>query len=82
VERERERKNLLWYTIFLRVTPIVPNWFLNASAPIVGIPFRIFVTATFIGYIPVNIALVSMGRTLSEITTVGLNPKVGLTELY
>ena len=36
------RKDLLSYIIFLRVTPILPNTFISAAAPIVGVPFGPF----------------------------------------
>ena len=32
--------NLLWYMLFLRVTPLVPNWFVNLACPLVGMPVR------------------------------------------
>jgi uncharacterized membrane protein YdjX (TVP38/TMEM64 family) len=34
--------DLLSYIIFLRVTPILPNTFINVASPIVGVPFRPF----------------------------------------
>lgn len=38
-----DRSNdLLSYIIFLRVTPILPNTFINVASPIVGVPFRPF----------------------------------------
>ena len=46
------------------------------ACPIVGVPFKTFFAATAIGFIPVNIVLVSTGMTLSEISSVGFNPKV------
>lgn len=60
----------------MRLTPIFPAWFVNLACPIVGVPFWIFFRATLFGYIPVNIALVMAGETLSELTTVGVNPSV------
>lgn len=41
--------NLLYYMIFLRVTPLFPNWFINIAAPIVEVPFMNFWLGTFIG---------------------------------
>ncbi len=38
-----KRKNdLLNYMIFLRVTPILPNTFINVAAPVVGVPLAPF----------------------------------------
>ena len=30
---EQHREHLIHYMIFLRVTPLVPNWFINITAP-------------------------------------------------
>ena len=60
----------------MRVTPICPSWFVNMACPIIGVPFRTFFFATALGFIPVNVVLISTGLTLSEMTTVGFNPKV------
>jgi uncharacterized membrane protein YdjX (TVP38/TMEM64 family) len=39
----RARENdLLAYIIFLRVTPILPNTFINVASPIVGVPIAPF----------------------------------------
>jgi len=73
---QNNKDNLFWYTLFLRVTPICPSWFVNMACPIVGVPFKTFFAATAIGFIPVNIVLVSTGMTLSEISSVGFNPKL------
>ena len=42
--------NLFWYMLFLRITPLVPNWFVNISSPIVGIPFSYFFFGTLFGF--------------------------------
>lgn len=34
---ESRRSNILFYIIFLRLTPVLPNTFINVAAPIVGI---------------------------------------------
>ena len=36
------RRELLNYIIFLRVTPILPNTFINVASPIVGVPLAPF----------------------------------------
>jgi uncharacterized membrane protein YdjX (TVP38/TMEM64 family) len=43
------RHNLLWYMLFLRLTPLIPNWFVNLGSPLVGMPYVYFLTATFFG---------------------------------
>lgn len=46
---EKQENNLLNYIIFLRVTPFLPNWFINMSAPVIGVPLVPFALGTFIG---------------------------------
>lgn len=48
----QRREKLLNYMLFLRVTPTLPNTFINVASPIVDVPYRIFFMATFIGLIP------------------------------
>ncbi|KAK8360930.1 hypothetical protein V6Z12_A03G004500 [Gossypium hirsutum] len=48
----QRRECLLNYMLFLRLTPTLPNAFINVASPIVDIPYRIFFLATFIGLIP------------------------------
>ena len=48
----KRRKNLLNYMLFLRVTPTLPNTFINLASPIVDVPYHIFFLATLIGLIP------------------------------
>ncbi|KAG9140532.1 hypothetical protein Leryth_016038 [Lithospermum erythrorhizon] len=51
-EIAKHRDKLLNYMLFLRVTPTLPNLFINLASPIVDIPFHIFFFATVIGLIP------------------------------
>lgn len=37
-EVSRQNHDLLSYIIFLRVTPVLPNVFINVASPIVGVP--------------------------------------------
>jgi uncharacterized membrane protein YdjX (TVP38/TMEM64 family) len=39
-EVHHHRHNLINYILFLRITPIFPNWFINVSAPIVSVPLQ------------------------------------------
>ena len=48
----KRRTRLLNYMLFLRVTPTLPNTFINVASPIVDVPYHIFFIATFIGLIP------------------------------
>nr|KJB37686.1 hypothetical protein B456_006G217400 [Gossypium raimondii] len=48
----QRRESLLNYMLFLRLTPTLPNTFINVASPIVDVPYHIFFMATFIGLIP------------------------------
>jgi hypothetical protein len=48
----KRRDKLLNYMLFLRITPTLPNLFINLASPIVDVPFHIFFFATLIGLIP------------------------------
>lgn len=43
------RSNLLNYMIFLRITPFLPNWFINITAPVIDVPMFPFWLGTFLG---------------------------------
>lgn len=49
VEVQKHKDNLLSYMIVLRITPILPNWFINLVAPLIGVPLIPFALGTFIG---------------------------------
>lgn len=48
----KRRKSLLNYMLFLRLTPTLPNTFINFASPIVDVPYHIFFLGTVIGLIP------------------------------
>lgn len=50
----KRKEKLLNYMLFLRITPTLPNTFINMASPIVDIPFHIFFAATLIGLIPAS----------------------------
>jgi len=86
---ENNKDNLFYYFLFLRITPLFPNWLLNLSSPIVGIPIIYFIIGTFIGLIPANIIHVSMGSEISKIEKIGFDLKfflimllIGLLSLF
>lgn len=67
------KDNLFFYLLFLRLTPIAPNWLINISSPIMGVPFWMFFLATFLGLMPANCIHINAGMTLATIEQVGLN---------
>ncbi|CAL8104879.1 unnamed protein product [Orchesella dallaii] len=66
---ERHRDNLLNYIIFLRVTPFLPNWFINITSPVLGVPIVPFFVGTFIGVAPPSFVAVQAGTTLNMLTS-------------
>lgn len=48
-EVNKHRSNLLFYMLFLRITPFLPNWFINLVAPVIGVPLLPFAVGTFFG---------------------------------
>ena len=66
-ELSRHQDSLLSYMLFVRVTPILPHWFVSIASPIVGIPYSIFVAATVLGHVPMNLIAIHGGATLSSL---------------
>ncbi|KAL8141758.1 hypothetical protein V2J09_014790 [Rumex salicifolius] len=67
----KRRERLLNYMVFLRVTPTLPNTFINMASPIVDVPYHIFFFATFIGLIPAAFVTVRAGLALGELRSLG-----------
>ncbi|XP_045459692.1 transmembrane protein 41 homolog [Melitaea cinxia] len=65
----KHKNNLLNYIIFLRVTPFLPNWFINMSAPVIGVPLTPFALGTFIGVAPPSFVAIQAGQTLHTLTS-------------
>ncbi|CAI9764077.1 unnamed protein product [Fraxinus pennsylvanica] len=69
-EIAKRREKLINYMLFLRVTPTLPNLFINLASPIVDIPFHIFFLATVIGLIPASYITVRAGLALGDLKSV------------
>eukprot|EP00249_Psilotum_nudum_P009695 c22100_g1_i1 orf=526-1419(+) len=67
----KHRGTLLNYMLFLRITPSLPNTFINLASPIVDVPYYIFFVATFFGLIPASFLTVRAGLTLGELESLG-----------
>lgn len=65
----KHKNNLLNYMIFLRVTPFLPNWFINMSAPVIGVPLVPFALGTFIGVAPPSFVAIEAGQTLHTLSS-------------
>uniref|UniRef100_A0A6M2DY11 Putative product n=1 Tax=Xenopsylla cheopis TaxID=163159 RepID=A0A6M2DY11_XENCH len=55
--------------LFLRITPLLPNWFINLVAPVVGVPLFPFAFGTLFGVMPPSILAIQAGKTLNNLTS-------------
>lgn len=46
---DKHRDHLINYIIFLRITPFLPNWFINITSPVINVPLGVFFVGTFLG---------------------------------
>lgn len=60
--------NFLNYMIFLRVTPIIPNWLINIASPVLDVPLSPFFWGTFLGVAPPSFLYIQAGSTLEQMT--------------
>jgi uncharacterized membrane protein YdjX (TVP38/TMEM64 family) len=63
---DENRDNIFFYFLFLRITPILPNWFVNISSGNLGIRYSIFLLGTIVGLIPNAIILAKAGVELAS----------------
>eukprot|EP00727_Mastigamoeba_balamuthi_P014766 m51a1_g9915 hypothetical protein (307) ;mRNA; f:134499-135669 len=66
-EVSKHREHIFYYLLFLRITPFLPNWFINLATPILAVPLGPFVAATFLGIFPATFLCVRAGLTLAEL---------------
>lgn len=65
----QNRNQLFPYMLFLRITPLCPNWLLNLAAPHLGIPIHVFFITTVIGVAPLSLLHIQAGETLDEMSS-------------
>jgi uncharacterized membrane protein YdjX (TVP38/TMEM64 family) len=65
----KHKDNLLNYILFLRITPLLPNWFINLASPVVGVPMLPFTLGTFLGVAPPSFVAIQAGQTLNKLTS-------------
>jgi len=65
----RHADHLLYYIIFLRITPFLPNWFINITSPVIGVPLGPFFLGTFLGVAPPSFVAIQAGISLQELTS-------------
>ncbi|XP_076234644.1 transmembrane protein stas isoform X1 [Calliopsis andreniformis] len=65
----KHKHHLFNYMLFLRVTPLLPNWFINLASPIIGVPLAPFIVGTFFGVAPPSFVAIQAGQTLHNLTS-------------
>ncbi|XP_050423045.1 transmembrane protein 41B-like [Adelges cooleyi] len=66
---KKHNHNMFSYIMFLRITPFLPNWFINVCAPLVDVPLIPFWAGTFFGVAVPSVLAVQAGQTLHELTS-------------
>jgi len=61
-----ERQYMLSFNFFLRLTPFMPNWMINLSCPLVGVPLTPFFVGSLFGTQLSLLFLALSGATLKE----------------
>lgn len=65
----KHRDNIFNYILFLRMTPFLPNWFINLVAPVIGVPLVPFAMGTFLGVGPPSFVAIQAGQTLYKMSS-------------
>ncbi|CAG2054870.1 unnamed protein product [Timema podura] len=58
----KHRSNLFNYMLFLRMTPFLPNWFINIVSPVIDVPLFPFWVGTFL------VVAIQAGQTLYNLS--------------
>jgi uncharacterized membrane protein YdjX (TVP38/TMEM64 family) len=66
---EENKDDLFNYILFLRITPFLPNWFINLTGPLVGVPLSPFFWGSVIGVAPLSMLAVQAGQVLEQLTS-------------
>jgi len=61
---DKHKGNLFYFMLFLRISPMLPNWFINVCSPILQVPFMYFFGATLIGIAPQTAISVNIGANI------------------
>ncbi|KAH7709011.1 SNARE associated Golgi protein [Aphelenchoides avenae] len=67
-EVAKQGENLFNYIVFLRVTPILPNWFINIASPVIDVPIAPFFLGTAAGVAPPSFLFIQAGKMLETMT--------------
>lgn len=68
------RRNTFNYLLVLRLIPVFPFFLVNLAAGLLGVRFRTYVLATFLGIIPGTFVYAGLGNGLGKIFDTGQSP--------
>ncbi|XP_005105788.1 transmembrane protein 41B isoform X2 [Aplysia californica] len=66
---DNHREHLFNYILFLRITPFLPNWFINITSPVIDVPLFTFFLGTLFGVAPPSFVFIQAGTTLNKLTS-------------
>nr|KAI8760383.1 transmembrane protein 41B-like [Biomphalaria glabrata] len=66
---DNHRQHLLNYMLFLRITPFLPNWFINITSPVIDVPLGTFFIGTTLGVAPPSFVFIQAGTTLHKLSS-------------
>jgi uncharacterized membrane protein YdjX (TVP38/TMEM64 family) len=69
----KHKNNLFYFMLFLRISPMLPNWFINISSPLIHVPFLYFFAATLVGIAPQTAISVNIGNNIFELVDDDVN---------
>lgn len=72
-EMDKFQGSLFRYMLFLRISPLFPNWFVNYSTALIGMPFSYFFVASTIAIQPAACMSIAMGGMLRDVGETGLD---------
>jgi len=72
-EMEKFKDSMFRYMLFLRVSPLFPNWFVNYSTALIGMPFWCFAVASTLAIQPAACMSIAMGSMLRDVGESGLD---------
>eukprot|EP01061_Rhynchopus_euleeides_P030531 TRINITY_DN50707_c0_g1_i1.p1 TRINITY_DN50707_c0_g1~~TRINITY_DN50707_c0_g1_i1.p1 ORF type:complete len:261 (+),score=123.37 TRINITY_DN50707_c0_g1_i1:76-783(+) len=78
--QDNDRTELVLFLMFLRISPMLPNWFINLVSPHVDVPFPHLLVATFFGIAPQTFLAVHAGVMLRELVETGTTTPIGPRE--
>eukprot|EP00927_Polykrikos_kofoidii_P055080 TRINITY_DN49395_c0_g1_i1.p1 TRINITY_DN49395_c0_g1~~TRINITY_DN49395_c0_g1_i1.p1 ORF type:complete len:288 (+),score=34.68 TRINITY_DN49395_c0_g1_i1:220-1083(+) len=72
-EMDKFKGSLFRYMLFLRISPLFPNWFVNYSTALIGMPLSYFFFASTLAIQPAACMSISMGGMLRDVGETGLD---------